>query len=943
MKNILIDTCSWINLLSEDFNKLLPHLEFWKNNNCIRIISHEKIIEEWNFHKDRHKKRLADSLNTKYNHTRAVAKKERISILETLSPNLDEIENQIKLIDDLLIDSKILKTSDEIKVFCADWQISKKAPFHDKVDSMKDAYIIFSALNHFTDVNEEFIFISDNKNDFGSKTNPNSEIHPEILENYSEVNLRYFKDIGKAINTLRQELPISLLPEEINSTSITSIENEVVIDKTKPILEQVYDYISIRHKEIKFYPISLFINNYPFKIDSTNYYSTFNLSTDNEELIELFQSVHISEDNKISIIDEKFYYGVENYKTKIKTVLLGLSNNLIFNISSDESRERISIRYSEAKNCECPKCSFKKFKFYECFENLDSYTDSIEDLQESSYLNYKIGNYLLAIEKQKKVLIEYKKKQLNTSFFIAQFNLSKLLIFARNSYFGDNSKNELLEELKTIDLDYEETNLSSKENKKIIKYINDSTFYNDARNKIHETSHKLIDQYYSSLNGGLSLNNHVWILINEFAKLEIFLSKNYIVYDKFKEFQDVFSIFIEGLFASHAVSESHENSRLDSFDDWLIINLLQYGNSEIINKSYRRYKLKKINYKKTSLNGDSFEELIDNFFNNNSLKKSLNENCERDNRRFWEHYNRVFKNILALVSISNFEKEFINSFSKQLVNYLENEPFIQRQSIKEISVFLYRCGKQIDSELIYRFFDLGINNSFYHDSNFYESILSTLDRENKHLNITVKQFETIKSISFNECTFCSRRHENTLIIPLYRIIDNLDFKKEIVSMIQAKLKGSFSFDLFYEASILELIPLNNEMLIKAIEVSIPRSRLASSNSLFSNVDDNRFVKLNSILNLCFKFNIDTTTEQFTPLRKLDSYYDWLLDMDNFNYDLFKAKWIGEYSTRFYYEKIYNNKIVKEKLDSIIKYNFDSNIEKEYLNIYVRKTWNISKK
>jgi hypothetical protein len=939
MKNILIDTCSWINLLSEDFNKLLPHLEFWKNNNCIRIISHEKIIEEWNFHKEKHKKRLSDSLKTKYNHTRAVAKKEKISIPLSLSPNFDEIESQIKLIDDLLSDSLILETSNEIKVFCADWQITKKAPFHVKPDSMKDAYIIFSALKHFTELNEEFIFISDNKNDFGSIVNPDTEIHPQIIENYSEVSIYYFKDIGRAINTLKQELSISLLPQEINSASLINLEDEIIIDKTKPILEQVYDYISIRHNEINFYPISLFINHYPFKVNAYNYYSTFNLNTDNNELIELFQSVEVSKENEIIITDAKFYNEVDNYEAKIKTILLGLSNNLIFNISGDKSREQLSIRYSEEKNCECPKCSYNKFKFSDCFKNLDSYTNSQKDLQESSYLNYQIGNYIFAVEKQKSALAKYKKKNLNTSYFIGQFNLSKLLIFVRNNYFGDNSQNELLQELKTIDLVSEETNQSSKENKKLIKYLREDIFYTDARNKIQEISSKLIDQYNSSLNGGWSSNNNAWILINEFAKLETFLVANYIVYDKFKEFQDVFSIFIEGLFASHAISDNH-HSRLDNFDDWLITNLLKYGNSEIINKYYRKYKLKKIHYKKTSSNGDSFSELIDNFFSNENLRESLNTNCETDNRRFWEHYNRTFKNILTLVSISDFDKEYINSFTKQLVNYLEIESFIHPQSFKQINSFLYRCGKQLEKELLYKFFDLGLNNSFFHNSDFYDSLLNTFESKKENILITVKQFQTIKNIAFEECSLCKETHHNSIIIPFYMMINNSDFKTEIGCIVQEKLCENFSFDLFYQATLFELIPLDEDMLCKAIEMSLPKNNETSFKSAFSGVDDNRFVKLNSILNLCFKFDIDTTTVQFEPFKNLDSYYAWLIDMNNFNYDLFKAEWIGEYSTRFYYRKIYNNEIVKEKLDSIIKENFNSNIERDYLNIYVRKSWNV---
>ncbi|WP_438426227.1 hypothetical protein [Aquimarina macrocephali] len=939
MKNILIDTCSLIDLLSEDKNKLLPHLVFWKNNNCLNFVTHQIIIEEWNKHKNKQRKRFEDSLRTKYKHTVEIGKKEKLLIPEFLQPDIQNIDHQIKTIDELLNNSILLETSDDIKIFCSDRTISKKAPFHNKLDSTKDAYIIFSALKYFTELEQDVLFISANKDDFGSPEDLESKIHPEIIETYTQINVQYINDIGRAINNLKQELSISLLPEEINSTSVTKVEDEVVIDKTKPLLEQLYDYVSIRHKEIKFYPISLFINHYPLKTNSYSYYSTFNLNTDNEELIELFKSVEISDDNEISIADEKFYNGVENYEAKIKAILLGLSSNLIFNISSKKSRERLPIRYSKVKNCECPKCSFSKFKFSECFKSLDSYTNSKKDLQESSYLNYQIGNYLFAVEKQKKALFEYNKKRLNTSYFIGQFNLSKLSIFVRNNYFGENSQNELVKELKAIDLAYVETNKSSNENKKLIKHLRENTFYTDARNKIQETSNKLIDQYYSSLNGSWSSNNDVWILINEFAKLKSFLVDNYIVYDKFKEFQDVFSTFIEGLFASHAIADKH-HSRLENFDDWLITNLLQYGNPEIIDKYYKRYKLKKIRYKKTSSNGDSFSELIDNFFSNVNLRKSLIENCESNNRRFWEYYNRVFKNLLTLVSISDFNQTFINSFSKQLVGYLEKENFIDSQSFEQINLFLYRCGENIDKESIHRFFNLGINKPFYHNSEFYDSLLNIIEKKKERISITEKQFQTIKNIAFEECSLCKKNHRNSIIIPLYLMIGNSDFKKAIGNIIIEKLQESFSFNLFYQATLFELIPLDKNMLNKAIEMSLPKSKQVSFKSIFSGIDDKRFDRLNSILNLCFKFDIDTTTEQFESFKDLGSYYTWLIDMDNFNYDLFETEWVGEYATKFYYRKIHNNRFVKEKLDSIIKNKFDSSLERDYLNIYVRRTWDV---
>lgn len=233
-------------------------------------------------------------------------------------------------------------------------------------------------------------------------------------------------------------------------------------------------------------------------------------------------------------------------------------------------------------------------------------------------------------------------------------------------------------------------------------------------------------------------------LINEFAKFETFLVDNYIIFDKFKEFQDVFSIFIEGLFASHAITDSHQ-TRLEYFDDWLITVLLQYGKPEIINKYYRRYKIKKIHYKKTLANGDSFSDLIDNFFDNTDLKELFVKNNEKNNYRFWDHYNRIFQNILIVASIADFDKDFINSFSKRLVNYLKDETFIHTQSYKQVNLFLYRCGEYLDKESILGFFDLGIRKQSFHTVDFYNSLLDTLEKKKETISISKEQFLIIKN------------------------------------------------------------------------------------------------------------------------------------------------------------------------------------------------------
>jgi hypothetical protein len=65
-------------------------------------------------------------------------------------------------------------------------------------------------------------------------------------------------------------------------------------------------------------------------------------------------------------------------------------------------------------------------------------------------------------------------------------------------------------------------------------------------------------------------------------------------------------------------------------------------------------------------------------------------------------------------------------------------------------------------------------------------------------------------------------------------------------------------------------------------------------------------------------------------------------MDGFDYKKFQLSWIGEYPTRYYYEKICTNEKVKQALDIFLKDNFDSKIERDYFNIFIRKTWQIQK-
>ena len=126
----------------------------------------------------------------------------------------------------------------------------------------------------------------------------------------------------------------------------------------------------------------------------------------------------------------------------------------------------------------------------------------------------------------------------------------------------------------------------------------------------------------------------------------------------------------------------------------------------------------------------------------------------------------------------------------------------------------------------------------------------------------------------------------------------------------------------------------------ALNYSYPTEKRVSFKSIFSGEIDNRFNLVNDVINLCFKYDLDTKNSKFEKFSALDDYYLWLLDMDKFDYAKFQPYWIGEYPTRYYYRKIASNAKVKKILNGYLKNNHDSKIERDYFNIFIRKTWKI---
>lgn len=718
-----------------------------------------------------------------------------------------------------------------------------------------------------------------------------------------------------------------------NSAILSNIvPNQYKIDKSDSLINQLFDYFKYQFNEIDVLPIHLLKNNYPFKKsnDFYSYYSLFTLTTDNDELFELFESLKI-EKGKVSTNNNKFKKGVKESSKKLKYILEKLSGHLIFNIQHKKSHKTVNIRYSHEKSCTCTRCSFGRLYYEDTFNGLQKKPKKIEDKLLLAYMHYELGNFVESSKLFKDIAIYAKKNKQVVRYTIAQFNLSKLYVFIRNNYWGENAQPELIKRLKTIEADKLYCELKTYENKKLLDWILNSKFYTSKREEINRTVNKIKDHYHSQLKGGWSSNSHTWSLINDYAEIETFLNANFIVYDRFSEYQELTDNFIEGLIISHAMNENQE-SRLNHFDDWLFSRIVFNGNAERTLKLFHRYELKSLKYKSTSKKGDTFFDLVNNHLTNyQNISSAFEKSCEKSNRVFWEKYNSIFCNLMLLISISDIESSQIKVISKNLLKYLNETNFINHISIKYVRLFINRKAEFIDETVLYGFLNLFITNGKFHENDFIESIIEQIKRYHKELILDKKTLDEFFLIAFDKCKICNHEHSNEFITVVYDAVKS-EFKKEIKNRIVDVLKKQFNSNLYYMSAIYGIFNCEDDFFDLLIESAKPKSKTTSFKSAFSGIEDNRLPKVNMLLNLCFKNGIDLSQSKFDDFRNIDDYYSWLFEMKRFDYKNFNPKWATEYWTKYYIEEFKKHPIIKQKALEYFKENSDYMVEKLIIDL-----------
>ncbi|CDT07367.1 hypothetical protein BN1088_1433378 [Sphingobacterium sp. PM2-P1-29] len=915
-KNILIDTCVLRELISPvEYSGYLKQIQFWHEEGFINVLAPPTLIQEW----FKHREKEAQSIKVKLkNHTTSLKQSSlfnQVPDITDVQLNIAEklLQSQIEALDKIICNAEILQEETAASIM---WKHKKasKAPFHTKKESENDAIILFSTIIELKNQNEEeLIFISSNHTDY-SKIGDKSTIHPDISEEFPEINIIYYSELSKAINSLIESGLPSIKP---GNNIEKPIKVFFPIDGELSLSDQLLSYFKRRFDDINYLPRRLFASHPPIIVGTLDKYIEipFLLYTDNEDLFNLF---NIEKVNKVDG-DEQSNLTDPNFNE----ICSYLRHNMIYGIKF-MSDKQIEVPNNEESVCDCEMCLYRRFNLSKVILKLNDETSDEPNLKLAK-TQYLVGKYSDSISTLNKIVSISEKENKLLTFYVANYNL---LLLKRHLDFNFFSKdNQLSEKISQIDIDDIKIKSSSESNIEILKYIHKGSFLNAADIKLSSILERIKAEKNDNIGGW---SDNIRMFLECYFETVFFIEENFIFLDDYSEISSLTSKFVDGLFASYS-SSNELNGKLDELNDAILGKLIRYGKSDDLIKFRIRYGINILNYNA----GEGNRTFIMQFL---SLLKSyteiLNKNLLKDHEgvfQFWQRFRKMLVNCITLSAMIKLGDSEINKIAERLFEFIKHQKHINEYEInKSISYFIKNNGSQISKITLEDY----LKFSFFKENDhgqlkfaFKKLSSSTLIK----IRLNHKEWNEIKSIYFTD----SGRKRINEICALNSFLTNNSFKKEIKQFVLITLNEKFDSEIYYNSVLNNLISENANFSEKYDQELLEYVLKGKRPKIFPvnyYTDD----KIDEYLNFCFALNKAIPNDIRESLKLLSSYYDWLLNMETYNYEVFNSEWLFVHQTKFYYTKFKKSNKLKKWMRQEAIASDNNSISKLFIQLYSRR-------
>lgn len=734
--------------------------------------------------------------------------------------------------------------------------------------------------------------------EFGNNGNKSTDLNEKLKTD--AINCKFYTTLGKFYQSNKHRFPQS-------QSDIAAKKNgSPILIKTKKsldILNQLYFVLNTTRKIIGFVPLEVFCRIDPFKVvnkksNYTHYYN-YTLYTNNNSLLDFLHEVDVK---NMRFKPNSPYGNSKSNLTKLKLIIKELNRQLVFHIDYIEGNRNVDIYFNFTQEVSPITTNWLMLDWKGVLKLLESSPEN----EKKALVLFTMGYFKKAFKIMYGIYSNAVREKKALRAFKALVELKNIQQFI--SIVPSSSIYSEFQEIKNLDVEWEYYKFrnSDRLEHELAKFIRDGSMISYAQILIIDLRDKVKESLDIHLRGGFSYNDHIGELQRAFQIFEHYIIWNSSMSIKFSEFHKIVENYSLGIILGVALNE-FDTSHIECLDDKTLHRLILWGDVKFLEKHYRNFIKRQI---PPCAHIKSIEKLIKNHF---STKRETLEALEpKEGGYVQSEYYRISWNIIFIVSITDFDAEFIRNFFKLIEPFINHIPDRESDRIKYFGSLLFRKGKYLSASTLRRWFVLFIERRSIHDIQLIAGIGSAAKEQKVLLVSTNECYFRVEEFLFAQCR-CGNRHIEYLDF----IFNSMSpkYKRRFKELIEKKLAERFDPELFYICSMIEIIrpELFIENYISSIKLSPKRSM--PHQPLNNPVES----EINKYLNLVFKYNLKIDSNISSILGGRSEYYKWLSDMENYDYSKFDPKWINYYQTASFLRKIFSiaplRQIVKQYLKS----------------------------
>lgn len=751
-----------------------------------------------------------------------------------------------------------------------------------------------------------------------------------------------------------------------------SLKPLIIKNKNNHILDEIYFCIK-KFDGLGFVDPNYLSTIYPFNVLKKQvwHYDNGELFTINKEIFELINEIKIDE-NKINFSDkltaQLSSLKIENVQEKINEIFkflrkcnihyltavedylkigenrkntIGHSYLHIFPTSEEESKT-INLNLNREIECDCLNCNYNHLDFGKLVSKLKTNQGNI-DFYDSEYA---YGNYLVASNDYKmsyniyKYLEKYKyKEDKGIEYFITKFN-TKYLNGLIRSYYSEDDREEIIENINHIDLDeviYNELEYVIDDDvKKYLIQIKENKLLNRVKEEIRKLNSSIDDlkSLYDNRGKQFSGPDLVNSLYQQYLLLYLHINRNFIIQNVFTDYKEITSEMFSGLIQSYKTKEVG----LKSFNAFIIVETILNINMDELKRI-----IKGVNSLKIEGNGiNDVIEIVLNFLNSfyedssfafDPIKNdSLSKSCI--SFPFENKLCRIFSNIFTFLKIIDLTEEHISQIEKPIVSFLKSQTILNHYTLDSFCEFLIEKGNLFKEKHIIEILNIAIDKDCPR-YNTYERLVEKTCKtlEKNHPDYRILDTYLIQNAFSNCNTLSSSRSKLRYYIGFSKIA-NSECQLLIQNIIDNHLDKEFNYDLYEDLLRREIYNYKHKNYFDQYLETVSKMTGGSVKFIEGDYEVFNFSFMNFTM-LIHRLEIKLNPNQSNKFKNLIDFEKWLLNPDDFDYKLFKVYWLKPIShSKFFLTKIKNNKYIKTHLENELRSNFNQELSNTYVKYFM---------